>query len=789
MNHSPILLTLPVQGMTCASCSARLERVLAKVEGVTDVSVNLTTEQAQLTLMGAAPADVVGAVGRAGFSVPVQSVRLAISGMTCASCSGRIEAALRKTEGVASAQVNLATEVATVAYTPGTTSPQALIERVRTSGYDAVIAATTAEQQAEEAQREIALWQREKALLFGSAALTLPLVLPMLGMPFGLDLALPGWAQLTLATPVQFVVGARFYRGAYGALRAGSANMDVLVSLGTSAAYALSVVLWWMADPHLYFEASAAVITLVLLGKALEGRAKRSTTQAIRSLMALRSPTAHVLRDSQTVDVPVDAVGAGDVVVVKSGERIPVDGTIRQGSSTVDESLLTGESLPVDKTVSDRVIGGAINGEGLLHVEATAVGADAMLAQIIAHVERAQGSKAPIQRTVDRISAVFVPVVLAIAVVTFAGWLLAGAGFISATVTAVSVLVIACPCALGLATPTALMVGTGAAATAGILIQDAPALERAHAVTHVVFDKTGTLTEGRPDVASVWAVGDETTLLHTVAALQQNSEHPLGRAVLRAVEGTPLVPVTDFHSLTGRGVQGHVDGRLIQVGSRRLMNESTVDISSLEAEARAAEAKGQSVMWVACDGAILGAIAVGDTIRDSARVAVKRLHDQGIGVTLLTGDNARTAQAVADELGIESVIAEVLPADKAAAIEKLKADGRVVAMVGDGVNDAPALATADVGIAMSTGSDVAMHTASITLVRSDPRRVADAIDISRATTRKIRQNLFWAFAYNVIGLPLAAFGLLTPMVAGAAMALSSVSVVSNALLLRNWRPQ
>jgi Cu+-exporting ATPase len=462
---------------------------------------------------------------------------------------------------------------------------------------------------------------------------------------------------------------------------------------------------------------------------------------------------------------------------------------IREGSSALDESLLTGESLPVQRTVSDPVIGGAINGEGLLHIEATAVGADAMLAQIIAHVERVQGSKAPIQRTVDRISAVFVPVVLVIALLTFAGWMLAGVGLVSATVTAVSVLVIACPYALGLATPTALMVGTGAAATSGILIQDAPALERAHAVTHVVFDKTGTLTEGRPEVSEVWATGDKDALLKSVAAIQQNSEHPLGRAILRATKGAELAPIEAFQSLTGRGVQARLNGQLVRVGSRRLMRDNAIDTTAFEDAAQRAEGAGQSVMWVASETELLGAIAVGDVIRESAKIAVSRLHAQGIGVTLLTGDNARTAQAVADILGIEDVIAEVLPADKAAAIERLKADGRVVAMVGDGVNDAPALATADVGIAMSTGSDVAMHTASITLVRSDPRRVADAIDISRATTAKIRQNLVWAFAYNVIGLPLAALGLLTPMVAGAAMALSSVSVVSNALLLRTWKPQ
>ena len=618
-----------------------------------------------------------------------------------------------------------------------------------------------------------------------SVALTLPLVLPMLGMPFGLDWALPGWAQFLLATPVQFAIGQRFYRGALAALRSFSANMDVLVALGTSAAWALSVWLWWTGSDHLYFEASAAVITLVLVGKALERGAKYRTTSAIRSLMALRPHTAQVMRDGRTVEVPVDAVSTDDVVVVRSGERVPVDGVITQGTSELDESLLTGESLPVHKAEGDSVTGGAINGSGLLHVRATAVGADSTLATIIAHIERAQASKAPIQRTVDRIAGVFVPVVLAIAVATLAGWLATGATAVTAIIAAVSVLVIACPCALGLATPTALMVGTGVAARSGILIQDASALERARAVTTVVFDKTGTLTQGQPTVTDVAPVhGDADALLTLAASAQAGSEHPLGKAVVAAAEHVNLLPLTAFEALTGRGLRATVDDTELHIGSRRLMMELAVDLTPLEARAHAAEERGETVMWVARDGELVGSIAVGDTVREQARDAVQELRRMGIQVAMLTGDNARTAQSIANQLDIETVLSEVLPADKATEVARLQAEGAVVAMVGDGVNDAPALATADVSIAMGSGSDVAMNTATITLVRSNPTLVAQAIRISQATSRTIRQNLFWAFAYNVVGLPLAAAGVLSPMIAGGAMALSSVSVVANALRLR-----
>ncbi len=783
--------TLPVRGMTCASCAARLERVLGRIDGVEDAAVNLASERATLRVDPGRvdAARIAAAIEGAGFTVPAESVRLAIGGMTCATCSRRVEKVLRRVEGVETAQVNLATEVATVALTPGATSIDALVEAVTRAGYTAVRAPSdSAEREAAE-RAEAAAARRELWLLGGAALLTAPLVLPMLLAPAGISWMLPGPVQLLLATPVQLVAGARFYRGAWGALRAGSANMDVLVALGTTAAWGLSTALLFTGG-HLYYEAGAAVITLVLLGKWLEARAKRGTTAAIRALMELRPQTASVLRDGREVTVPVDAVGAGDVVVVRPGERVPVDGRIVRGESLLDESLITGESRPVERGVGEEVTGGSINGDGALQVEATRVGEESRLSRIIALVEQAQASKAPIQRTVDRVAAVFVPAVMVAAGATLAGWLLAGAGIEVSLVTAVSVLVIACPCALGLATPAALMVGTGAAARAGILIKDAPALERAHAVDVVAFDKTGTLTEGRPEVTHVAAAeGDEDGLLALAAAAQSGSEHPLARAVIGAAAGRGLavVPAGSFRARAGRGIEARVEGRTVHVGSRRLMEELGLDTGALEPRARALEERGVTVMWVARDGAILGTIGAEDRVRERAGDAVRRLEALGVEVVMLTGDDRRTAEAVAARVGIRRVVAQVLPEDKAREIEALRAGGRVVAMVGDGINDAPALAAADVGLAMSTGTDVAMSTAGVTLVRPEPTLVADAIQVSRATTRKIRQNLFWAFAYNAVGIPLAALGFLTPIIAGGAMALSSVSVVTNALLLHRWR--
>ena len=790
-------LRLPIQGMTCATCSTRIEKVVGRLPGVGEAKVNLASEQAAVSYdeAQASSTQIVDAITKAGYTVPTTSVRLSITGMTCATCAQRVEKVLRSQPGVVSAQVNLASETATVAHTVGLTDPVALISAVERAGYGASPAPSDRTEQQAQARAADAAQRRDVYRLVAAALLTLPLVAPMLLMPLGIHWMLPAWLQLVLATPVQFYFGARFYRGAWGALRAGTGSMDVLVSLGTSAAYGLSIA-GMMTSPgaHVYFEASAAVVTLVLLGKTMESRAKRSTTAAVRALMRLRPDTARVLRDGREIEVAAEAVGRGETVVIRPGERVPVDGQIRSGESQLDESLITGESLPQSRGVGDSVTGGSINGSGLLHVEATRVGADSMLSRIVALVEGAQATKAPIQRLVDRIAAVFVPVVLGIATLAFAGWLLAGAPVGEAIIYAVSVLVIACPCALGLATPTALVVGTGAAARAGILIKDAEALELAHAADVVVFDKTGTLTSGLPEVRAVHAAdGDNSALIALTAAAQVGSEHPLGKAIVRRAQelGLELPGLERFAAIVGKGVTASVAGRSLLVGSRQLMAEHDIAPDALERDAQRLEQAGMTVMWTAQvgdDAQLLGFIAVGDTVRDGAAQAVAGLKALGCEVVMLTGDNGRTSSAVAAELGIERAIAEVLPDQKASAVQELRSGGRVVAMVGDGVNDAPALAAADIGIAMGSGTDVAMHTAGVTLMRPEPRLVADAIAVSRATRRKIRQNLFWAFIYNVVGLPLAALGFLSPVVAGAAMASSSVSVVTNSLLLRRWRP-
>jgi Cu+-exporting ATPase len=786
-------IQFPISGMTCAACATRIERVVSRLGGVQEISVNLASERASVRFDPAAstPEAIIAAVERAGYGVPPQVLRLRIGGMTCATCVQRVERVLGRRPGVVSVQVNLATERATVAYVPGITTPDALADAVAAAGYTAAPAPSDAAARAEEERAEHARANREIGRVAIAAALTLPLVAPMLLVPaLGHGWMLPAWAQLALSTPVQFLFGWRFYRGAWGALRAGTGNMDLLVALGTSAAWGLSVWMSFTGGP-LYFESAAAVITLVLLGKLLESRAKRSTTRAVRALMELRPETARLLVDGREVEVPAEAVGGGQQVVIRPGERVPVDGTIVRGESHLDESLLTGESRAVRRGEGDPVVGGSINADGLLIVSATAVGAESTLARIVALVEDAQATKAPIQRVVDRVSAVFVPVVVGIALFTLLGWVLGGAGWTYAIVAAVSVLVIACPCALGLATPTALMVGTGAAARAGILIKDAVALERAHAVGVVVFDKTGTLTEGRPTLLEVLPIdGSEDTLLQAVASVQQGSEHPLAGAVVRAAKerGLALAGVDQLHALPGRGVEASLGGRTWLVGSRRLALEQGVELAPLAARAAALEGEGATVMWAMEDGRLRGALAVSDRVRPGAREAVARLVAAGVEPVLLTGDNAAAAAAVGRVVGITRVIAEVLPEEKARHVTALRAEGRVVAMVGDGVNDAPALAAADVGFAMPTGTDVAKHTAGVTLMRPDPGLVADAVSISRATTRKIHENLFWAFIYNLIGLPLAAFGVLTPVLAGGAMALSSVSVVTNALRLRRWRP-
>ena len=782
-------LVLPIEGMTCATCAGRVEHALKALPGV-EASVNLATERADVRYEAAVTdaQKLLDAVHRAGYEVPRETRELAITGMTCATCAGRVEKALQSVSAVTGAAVNLATERATVEGIAGALRPVDLIAAVRRAGYDAELAGDPAREAQIEAQEARRL-RTETLRLVLAIALSVPLLLPVLGV------RLLGWLALVLATPMQFFIGARFYRGAWKALRAGAGNMDVLVALGTSAAYFYS--LWLLLErpgEPLYFDSAAAVIALVTLGKWLEARAKHSTTEEIRQLMSLRPQRARIDRAGEEVEVPVDAVTVGDVVVVRPGERLPVDGIVRRGASEVDESLLTGESMPVVKAVGDRVTGGAINGSGLLHIETSAVGEQSVLARIIALVEGAQAKKPPVQRLVDRVAAVFVPAVLAVALLSLLAWWLAEGRFATGLIAAVSVLVIACPCALGLATPTALMAGTGAAAKAGILIRDAEALELAHRLDTVVFDKTGTLTEGRPAVTELIANGiDRRELLALTAAAQQGSEHPLARAVLAAAraQGAQLHTVEEFRARPGMGLIARVGGRRLAVGSRRLMQEEGVAVEAGEAEAARLANQGSSLMWVADLSASprwLGLIACDDPPKANAAAAVRHLRDIGVEAVLLTGDNERTAAQVAASLGIGRVLAGVLPAGKAEEVRRLQAEGRCVGMVGDGVNDAPALAAADIGMAMGTGTDVAMQTAGVTLMRSDPRLVGDAIAVSRATYRKIRQGLFWAFLYNVIGLPAAALGLLSPVIAGAAMALSSVSVVSNALLLKRWRP-
>jgi Cu+-exporting ATPase len=717
---------------------------------------------------------------------------LPISGMTCASCAGRVERALNKVPGVKSVSVNLANERAHVE-TQGDVDSTLLIGAVEKAGYGATLL-QDAKTSADDQHRRLT---HERYALILALLLAVPLVIPMLLQPFGLHWMLPSWLQFSLATPVQFILGARFYVAAWKAVRAGEGNMDLLVALGTSAGYGLSLYEWAMAAPgsmpHLYFEASAVVIALVLLGKYLESRAKRQTASAIRALEALRPERAIQVIDGQEHDVAISALRLTDLVLVKPGERFPVDGEVVEGQSHADEALISGESLPVPKQPGDKVTGGAINGEGRLLVRTLALGAETVLARIIRLVEDAQAGKAPIQKLVDRVSQVFVPTVLVLALITLIGWLAVGASLESAIINAVAVLVIACPCALGLATPTAIMAGTGVAAKFGILIKDAEALERAHEVTAVVFDKTGTLTSGTPRIAHFAALdGDENLLLQLAGALQRGSEHPLAKAVLDACKERqlPLATVQNSQALAGRGIAGSVNGLSLALGNRRLLDESGLTMASLADSAQTWEGEGRTLSWLIEQGSqprVLGLFAFGDTLKPGAAEAVRQLTERNISSHLLTGDNQGSARVVAQALGIEDVHAEVLPADKSAAVLALKANN-VVAMVGDGINDAPALAAADIGIAMGGGTDVAMHAAGITLMRGDPRLIPAALDISQRTYAKIRQNLFWAFVYNLIGIPLAAFGFLNPVLAGAAMALSSVSVVSNALLLKTWKP-
>ncbi len=718
------------------------------------------------------------------------ALTIPVGGMTCASCVARVEKAIAAVPGVEDATVNLATERATVRFA-GTPDAGAVAEAIERAGYEAGAPLDARGMHPPPGMAAAPRWPWMLA-----AVLSLPLVVPMLALPFGIHWMLPPWLQCLLATPVQFVLGARFYRAGWHALRAGAGNMDLLVALGTSAAYGLSLYLWWLHgdSAHLYFESAAVVITLVLFGKWLEARAKFETTAAIRALAALAPKDAAVERDGRVSRIAVADVRVGDIVCVAPGEIIAADGTVLSGTSHVDESLMTGEPLPVAKAGGDAVTGGTLNGEGELRVEVHAVGAESTLQRIARLVEDAQAAKAPIQRMVDQVSAVFVPVVLVIAALTLAGWGLATHDWTAATLHAVAVLVIACPCALGLATPAAIMAGTGVAARHGILIKDALALETAHRIKGVAFDKTGTLTQGRPRVLeAVAADGTIDALMQLVRAVQAGSEHPLAKAVVADAAG-PTLPRRDLKSLPGLGVEATVEApggpRRIAIGNDALAAARAADTPAALKTAAAAHA-GNTLSWVldVDTRKVLGFLVFGDELRPEAPRAVVRLKSMGIVPALISGDNHAAANCVAGALGIGIVEAPVAPDGKAAIVSALRARIGTMAMVGDGINDAPALAAADVGIAMSSGTDVAMEAAGITLMKSDPARVADAIDISRATVAKIRQNLFWAFFYNVIGIPAAAFGLLNPVIAGAAMALSSVSVVGNALLLRRWRPQ
>jgi len=727
-----------------------------------------------------------------------------INGMTCASCVSRVEKSLKKIDGVKNAEVNLTTERARVTYNQQPSEFDSVIKAVENAGFTAaLINEETRQQNSKKNEDKIAQDALEKLHVTIAVLLSLPLVLPMLGNPFGYHWMPPGWVQLTLATPIQFWLGSRFYAAGWNAVKARSGNMDLLVAVGTSAAYGLSIFYmmqgWWLGKSkhelmnHLYFESSAVVITLVLLGKYLESKAKRKTSQAIDALRALRPETARIRKNGTEIEVSIDKIKVNDMVIVKPGERVPLDGVLKEGISQLDESLLTGESLPITKHPGDKITGGSINGDGHIVIETSAIDQESVLSRMIRIVEDAQAAKAPIQRVVDRVSAVFIPVVLVISFMTLLYWGVGYGIWETAIINAVSVLVIACPCALGLATPTSIMVGTGQAAKAGILIKDASALEITHRVKKMAFDKTGTLTEGRPFVTGLVAKGvSEVVALQLAAAVQSGSEHPLATAILnRAQEhNVSFTTAKNINNQPGRGIEGRVEDSRIFIGTDRYMEELKIATSSFLEDAKKYQKLGNSVSYLGKEGSThaLALFAFGDKIKPNSSDAIKSLTKIGIATIMITGDNEGSAKNVASTIGITNLHHNVLPADKLAIIHSLKQDGSVVAMVGDGINDAPALAAADIGIAMASGTDVAMHTAGITLMRGDPRLIVDAIDISKRTYSKIQQNLFWAFIYNIVGIPLAAAGFLSPVIAGTAMALSSVSVVSNALLLRRWKP-
>lgn len=784
-------IQLPISGMSCANCASRITKALNQLEGV-EATVNFALEQAAIELRQDAqlPA-VLDSIKAQGYDYGEETLSFQISGMTCAGCSARLSKMLSALPGVISAEVNFSLEQARITQVPGVQTPAALREQIEGLGFGAQLAQGSASARRQQLlareQQESAAAHKALVQVSISALLTLPLLVGMLAMAGLLPWHLPAWLELVLATPVQFWIGARFYRGAWLALKNRSANMDVLVATGTSAAYFYSLyllaTLGAAASGKLYFEASAIIITLISLGKLLEARARRSTQSAIRELMALRPETATVWRGGEWQSLTIDEVLRGDRLRVLVGERVPVDGKITNGESELDESILTGESLLVLRTPGDSVLGGAINRSGVLEIEATTVGEDSSLSKIIALVENAQMGKAPLQQLVDRVSAVFVPVVMAIALFTLLAWYAYSGDFGQALLAAVAVLVIACPCALGLATPAAIVTGTGVAARHGILIKDVDTLQKAHAIKALIFDKTGTLTQGKPVLES-WSGNEEQ--LRLAAALQQASEHPLALAMREAVQGASLPQPEEVEVRVGAGILGKVSGHEVAIGNPSLLATLGIPMPTQEDPA----ADGATRVWVAIDGVAVGIAALADTLRPESPDAIATLRQRGIASWLVSGDAPAPVAHIAAKLGLDGAFDSVLPAGKVDKVEALRSrvDG-LVAMVGDGVNDAPALAAADVGIAMGSGSDVAMETASITLMRSDPRLVADAIDISAATWRTIRQNLFWAFVFNVVGIPLAALGYLSPELAGAAMALSSITVLSNSLLLKRWRPR
>lgn len=793
-------ISFKIGGMSCAACSSRVERGLAKLPGIEKAAVNLAVEKATVTFDSTQITlnEITKKVEDLGYQVITDKVELKITGMTCAACSGRVERVLNKLPGITTAVVNLALEKATVEYYPGVITITDIKNRVEKLGFGAHDASNATEIDKEKLARESEV-KRQRFRLIIAAVFSLPLLLAMALHMLGVmgkttELLMNPYLQLVLATPVQFIAGWQFYRGAYMVLRNGSANMDVLVALGTSAAYFYSIANILRHSHDLYFETSAILITLIILGKLLEATAKGRTSEAIKALMGLQAKTARVIRDNQEIDIPVELVLAGDIVVVRPGEKIPVDGVIVEGTSTVDESMLTGESLPVDKKTGDPVVGATINKLGTFKFQATKVGKDTALAQIVRIVEEAQGSKAPIQRFADVVSGYFVPTVVGLALLTFAAWffLFDPGNFSRALVNFTAVLVIACPCALGLATPTSIMVGTGKGAENGILIKGAEHLENAHRLTTIVLDKTGTITKGEPEVTDIVSLAEltEAELLQLAVRTEKNSEHPLAQAIVNygKKQSLSLEDPETFSAIPGHGVAVTIDGKQIVMGTRKLMKNNNIEFESASSQIEALELQGKTVMLFALNNKLYGLFAVADTVKDNSAQAVAALKQMGIEVWMITGDNTRTANAIAQKVGISNVMAEVLPENKAEKVAALKKEGQVVAMVGDGINDAPALATADVGFAIGTGTDVAIEAADITLMRGDLTGIVAAIRLSKATMRNIKQNLFWALIYNSLGIPVAAAGFLSPVLAGTAMAFSSVSVVTNALRLKQFNP-